>query len=106
MLESTKKKKVSGKNKAQRRRRGGNTLANRGDGRLDLKSRDSPELPGKMGCAEGVVDKEGAEETKAWLASAPGRRSNAEAQGDGLVPVTTELKAIETSINGCSMLHD
>ena len=38
-------------------------------------------------------------------ASAPGCRSDGEAEGGGRVSATAELKAIETSINECSGLH-
>ena len=38
-------------------------------------------------------------------ASAPGRRSDEETEGDGSVSAVAELEAIETSINGCSGLH-
>ena len=47
---------------------------------------------------------EGIEQGKDGGASAPGCRSDEEAEGDGSVSAVAELEAIETSINGCSGL--
>ena len=52
-----------------------------------------------------MANEEGVEQAKDWGASAPGRRSNEEAEGEGGVSAAVELGAIETSINGCSDLH-
>jgi hypothetical protein len=104
ILESTKRKKVSGNNKPRKRRKRDKPPADRGDGGVDCEGRDPPQQPDR-GDAEGVANEEGVEQAKDGGASAPGPRSNEEAEGEGGVSAAAELGAIETSINGCSDLH-
>ena len=104
MLESTKRKKVSGINKPRKRRKRDKPPADCGDGRVDCKSRDPSQQPGGRD-ARGVANEEEVEQAKDRNAFVPGRRSDKEAEGDSKVSAAAELEAIKTSINGCSGFH-
>ena len=104
MVESTKRKKVSGNNKPQKRRKRDKQAADRDGGQVHCGGMSPAQEPGR-GDAEDVGNEEGVEQGKDGDASSPGRRSDEEAEGDGSNSATAELEAIETSINGCSGLH-
>ena len=72
--------------------------------RVDCERRYPSQQAGRGG-AEGVTNAKGVVQGKDRDASAPGCRSDGEAEGGGRVSATAELKAIETSINECSGLH-
>ena len=104
MLESTKRKKVRGNDKPRKRRKRDKQAADRdGDG-VEGDGIAPAQQPGR-GDAEGVGNEGGGVQGEDGNASAPGRRSDEEAEGDGSVSATAEFEAIETSINGCSGLH-
>ena len=104
MLEGTKRTKVSGGRRARKRRKVDKPTAARVDSEANLKSEDPPGLLGGMGGADNV-NEEGGEEPKVRVASVPGRRSDAKAEGHSLVSATAQEDAIDTAINGCSTLH-
>ena len=52
-----------------------------------------------------MANEEGVEQAKEGGTSAPGCRSDDEAEGGGGASAAAEMDAIETSINGCSSLH-
>ena len=104
ILESTKRKKVSSNNKPRKKRKRDKPRADRGNGGVDCERGEPSQQPGR-GDAEGVANEEGVEQAKDGGSSAPGRRSDDEAEGEGGASAAAEMDAIETSINGCSSLH-